>query len=71
MQTLSGPEMRKWLFSRIGSTFNRSTGVVVYENKGFLEKVVADYARSLQKNLPKLNLPKRRYAEAKVKALVQ
>jgi hypothetical protein len=39
--------------------------------KGFWKKAVADYARSLQKNLPKLNLLKRKYAGAKVKALVQ
>ncbi len=47
--------------------FNRAT---VYEKKGYLEKAVADYTLSLQRNLPKLNLLKKKYAEVKVKTLI-
>jgi tetratricopeptide (TPR) repeat protein len=47
--------------------FNRAT---VYEKKGHLEKAVADYTLSLQKNLPKLNVLKKKYAEVKIKALI-
>ena len=47
--------------------FNRAA---VYEKKGYLEKAVADYKLSLQRNLPKLNLLKRKYAEVKAKTLI-
>jgi tetratricopeptide (TPR) repeat protein len=47
--------------------FNRGT---VYEKKGDVEKAVADYTLSLQKNLPKLNVLKNKYAEVKIKALI-
>jgi len=47
--------------------FNRAT---VYEKKGYLEKAVADYTLSLQRNLPKLSVLKKKYAEVKVKTLI-
>jgi tetratricopeptide (TPR) repeat protein len=47
--------------------FNRA---MVYENKGHLEKAVSDYRLSLQKNLPKLSVLKRKYAEVKIKTIV-
>jgi len=47
--------------------FNRAT---VYEKKGYLEKAVADYMLSLQRNLPRLNVLKKKYAEVKVKTLI-
>lgn len=47
--------------------FNRA---MVYENKGQLEKAKSDYALSLQKNMPKLSVLKRKYAEVKIKTIV-
>lgn len=47
--------------------FNRA---MVYETKGELEKAKSDYTLSLQKNMPKLSLLKRKYAEVKIKTIV-
>jgi tetratricopeptide (TPR) repeat protein len=47
--------------------FNRA---MVYENKGHLEKAMSDYTLSLQKNMPKLSVLKRKYAEVKIKTIV-
>jgi tetratricopeptide (TPR) repeat protein len=46
--------------------FNRA---MVYENKGQLEKAMSDYTLSLQKNMPKLSVLKRKYAEVKIKTI--
>jgi tetratricopeptide (TPR) repeat protein len=47
--------------------FNRA---MIYENKGQLEKAKSDYELSLQKNMPKLSVLKRKYAEVKIKTIV-
>jgi len=47
--------------------FNRA---MVYESKGELEKAKSDYTLSLQKNIPKLSVLKRKYAEVKTKTIV-
>jgi len=43
---------------------------MVYESKGELEKAKSDYTLSLQKNIPKLSVLKRKYAEVKTKTIV-